>query len=537
MEDLLGQERQADRGLLAEEMSTEQVCLTLVEGRCQMVVEGTKLNLLTDRRFFIENLILIPDKSRVPVPFHLNVVQEIIYRELWEDARYKRGIILKAGQMGCTSLIMALFLVDCITIPNTTSVVIAHEEFITQRLLAKAKIFEESIPIEFKPAMHHKSAYELSWEDIHSTFYIGSSRSFVFGRGERIDNALCSEIAFWSDPERITKPLGERVPITGRLLYESTPNGEDNQFHLDWVAAKKGLATGKAVFKPLFLPWWLSEDYKLGVDAGLEADAHSPLAYTDEEAYLVKNHQLTEEQIRWRRLKHVGLGEMFQQEYAEDDERCFLQIKESVFSPEILNRKAMDCYPPVGSYENAHVWFHPEPNHIYILGADPTVGRVKDAAAVVWDLLGLKQCARLSGLYEPPVFAQMIKSLGKYYNNALLVVESNNPGIAVLLYLLDYPNLYYQRDLITGKGTAKPGWTTTTQSKSYMIQQFKQLLPLLTIPDIELIREARNFRYNGLGVEAVGADDIMMAAMLALAVRDAAPVESAFVGTAGWKTW
>jgi len=188
----------------------------------------------------------------------------------------------------------------------------------------------------------------------------------------------------------------------------------------------------------------------------------------------------------------------------------------------------------ISRYEGADVWFPPEEHHIYVLGADPTVGRVKKAAATVWDSLGLKLCARLVGMYEPPQFAEKIKALGKYYNNACLVVESNNPGIAVLSYLMDYPNLYYHRDIATGRPTMKPGWITTAQSKAYMIQQMKQLLPQMTIPDIELIRELRNFRYSGLQVEVTGADDIAMSAMLAIATREAAPAQPAFIGTWGW---
>lgn len=494
---------------------------------------------------FIENFVMIPNKERVSVPFKFNKIQSILFEGLLEMIKAglpPRAIVLKSSQVGVTSVIMALFLVDSISRNNTTSVVIAHEEFITQRLLAKAKVFEHSIPEPLKPNMTHKSSYELAWEEVHSTFYIGSARSFVFGRGERIDNALCSELAFWADPERITVPLGERVPRNGILIYESTPNGEDNFFYEEWQKAK-GWKDGKSIFRPFFFPWWLCEDYKCAIDEGLPADAYTPLKYTDDEKYLVEKYHLTEEQIRWRRLKIHSLGEMFFQEYPEDDQSCFLQVKEAVFDNELLTEKGRRCYPAPHTYENAEVWFPPEKGHSYVLGADPSVGRVDKAAATVWDMLGLKLCARLSGMYEPAVFAEKIKSLGRYYNNALLVVESNNPGVAVLehltgIYCTDpYPNLYYQRDLITGRVTSKPGWTTTAQSKSFMLQNFKRLLPQLTIPDIELIKEARNFRYSGLHIETVGEDDIMMSAMLALAVIEAAPSKPAFVGVSGWKTW
>lgn len=498
--------------------------------------EDTRLKILTDRKFFTENLVQIPNKNRVLVPFRFNKAQETLYDEFWTK-EVLRGLILKAGQIGVTSVVMDLFLIDCITRPYTTSVVIAHEEFITQRLLEKAKIFEASIPGSFKPDMHHRSAYELTWEDIHSTFYIGSARSFVFGRGERIDNALCSEVAFWSNPEKIIVPLSERIPLkTGRLLIETTPNGEDNYFYDAWVKAKKEWSQGTGLMKPVLLPWWLAEDYRLLPEEGLPADSSSPLEYSAEEQTLVKRHRLSEEQIRWRRLKKAS-NSLFTQEYAEDDISCFLQVREPVFDSTMLNTKAFSCYPHTDSYENFATWFKPEANHIYIIGADPTVGIHDAAAATVWDLLGLKLCARFKAVLEPKPFAEKLKLIGRYYNKALLVVENTNPGISVLDNLKDYENLYYHRDFITGRQTNRPGWSASSVSKSYMLQKFRQLLPDLIVSDLELIRELRGFRYDGLNVVTSGEDHIAVSAMLALAARETAPTKPAFIGIAGWKSW
>lgn len=464
------------------------------------------------------------------MPFKFNRVQDQLYEGL-----SSRSIVLKARQFGVTSLIMGLFLVDCITRPNTTSVVIAHEEFITQRLLEKAKVFEASIPDVLKPTMHHRSSYELSWEDIHSTFYIGSARSFVFGRGERIDNALCSEIAFWLNPEKIMVPLNESVPISGKLILESTPNGEGNFFHEKWQEASQGWSRGTSVYRPFFFPWWMDMEYSLGIEGGLQADAVSPLAYTEEELKLGGRFNLTENQIRWRRYKKNSLGGMFSQEYPEDDQTCFLQVREAVFDIQLINNKLLDCYPAPDVIDGVHVWVKPEEGHTYIIGADPTVGLHDKAAATVWDLLGLRLCARLTGLLEPHIFADKLKALGLMYNKALLVVENNNPGVAVLGYLMDYTNLYMMRDIITGRPTGRAGWTTSRQTKSYMIQEFKKCLPGLIIPDIELLREAKNFRYLGLDVDIVGEDDLMMSAMLALVARDQTPAVDAFQGTWGWQ--
>jgi len=484
--------------------------------------------LLTDRKYYIESLVQIPDKTRRQVPFIFNHVQDTLYNSYITNNKI---IVLKASQIGMTSCIVALFLVDCITHPHTTSVIIAHEEFITQRLLNKAKVFEASIPEQYKPTMSHRSSYELRWEDIDSTLYIGSSRSYVFGRGERIDNALCSEIAFWQDPERIMIPLLERVG-SGRIILESTPNGEGNYFHSEWRKATDLYNRGLSIFKPLFFPWWENNEYRIPSGEGLPA-FHTITEYTEEEQYLVSKYGLTEDQIRWRRNKLASpLGEFFFQEYPEDDVSCFLSVKESVFDVNLINEKLRQTYDPPHTYDGALVWFPPTEGHRYVIGADPTVGIHDKAAATVWDNFTL--CARLSGMYDPIIFAQKIKALGKYYNNAMLVVENNNPGIAVLGYLQDYPNLYYMRDIVTGKPSGRAGWTTTSQSKTYMIQEFNSLLSQLVIPDEQLLQEAKNWRYNGLKVESMGEDDILMSSLMALATRNVTTPKPAFVGCAGW---
>lgn len=505
-------------------------------------VESLTRRLLTDKKFFIENLIEIPDKERNPVPFKFNSAQTALY-----DNFTNRDIIVKASQLGCTSLIIALFLIDTITRPNTTSVVVAHEEYITQRLLGKAKTFINSIPDEFKPVMNHDSSYELSWKDINSTFYIGTARSMVFGRGERIDNALCSEIAFWPDPDRILVALDRAMPPWGHLVLESTPNGEDNRFCELYKTNKAATASGENIYTCHFLPWWVEPSYSMAQDdpATRVADRHSPLELTEEEQWLSSNHNLTEDQIRWRRARVASLGRMFAQEYAEDDEECFLQVSDTAFDNDVLNQKRLECYPPKftmeisvgGTSAKLEVWYPPEDNHLYVIGADPTVGIHDPAAVTVWDLNGLKHCATLTGLYKPEIFQDMLKQIGRYYNNGCLVVENNNPGVAVLGYLMDYPNLYYHVDINTGKQGNRAGWTTSHQTKAYMVQQFRRLLPSLTLHDIRIVQQARNLRSEGLQTISVGPDDIIMSVMIAIATREAIPTKRGFVGQAGRKNW
>ena len=120
------------------------------------VLESAVLNPL----WFIPTFMEIEDKDRVRRPFILNWTQQDIIKRLIDGPDgpgVERLNVLKASQIGVTSGLQAYVLHNTIVVPGTTSVTVAHEEFITQRLLNKAGVFYDSIPDQFKPTMHHNS--------------------------------------------------------------------------------------------------------------------------------------------------------------------------------------------------------------------------------------------------------------------------------------------------------------------------------------------------------------------------------------------
>jgi len=497
--------------------------------------------LITDKRLFTESLMQIYDKQRNLVPFHYNRTQADYHAH-----QTYRDVITKAAQLGFTSKIMADFLIDCITRPGTTSIVVAHEEFITQRLLNKAQFFYDVIPDEFKPPLHHRSTYELTWPDLHSVFYIGSARSFVFGRGERIDNFLGSEIAFWPDPEKIMVPVEQRVPLEGRIILESTANGEGNLHHSVFKAARAGSST----YRGHFYPWWWGGDYRLPADSPhcLERDRRSPLMdLSDDELRLMEKHSIDEDQIRWRRMKLASpSGVDFFQEFPEDEETCFYTSTLLYFYESILKEWLEESTPPILRWEDfLDVWNVPSPNGRYIISADPTEGIQDKGAIIVWNIAAgekVRMEASASGWWEPPLLADMLKKVGRYYKSlgrhpGMIVVERNGPGIATLADLVDYSNLYCMPNLVTGHPGNRPGWQTNKASKPYLLSNFKGLMEGIMIQDARLVRELRGFRRVGPDVECFGEDDLAMAAVIGIAaMNEYQHTQKGYVGSApGWR--
>ena len=83
-----------------------------------------------DKKAFIEGEFTIVDKENKEIPFRLNSVQQKYYNALTTEYGSgmdgAREIILKARQEGFSSLILAMFACDFITIPNSVSICISH---------------------------------------------------------------------------------------------------------------------------------------------------------------------------------------------------------------------------------------------------------------------------------------------------------------------------------------------------------------------------------------------------------------------------
>ncbi len=118
-------------------------------------------------------------------------------------------------------------------------------------------------------------------------------------------------------------------------------------------------------------------------------------------------------------------------------------------------------------------------------------------------------------------FAQALDALARRYNCALLAVERNNHGHAVLEALqhtFAYPRLY-------AKEPNRPGWTTNAQTKPQVIGALDRMLreaPHVFMSQ-QLLEQCRGFsQLDGGGTGALpGAhDDLVMAAAIALAVRE-----------------
>jgi hypothetical protein len=486
-----------------------------------------------DPRPWIEANLWLRSKDQRMVPFRFWPAQAH-----WYARRSGWDIVLKARQLGFTSIIDGCFFAETVLRPNVTSVIIAHDLDASEKIFATVRGFWERLPEEERARIgepRYLTRRELYWPSLNSRFWVGTAGAAASGRGHTIDNLHCSEFAYWPHPEQTLAGLTEAVPLNGRVIIESTANGLGNAFHDLWVAAKEG----ENPYRPHFYPWWWDQGYRL---------AGPPLGeLTEEEQQLRQAHGLDDDQLRWRREKGRQLRDRFPQEYPENDGHCFLASGRCAFDTTALlaarTRLAGEPAPQLLSHlpgkdgdslavapARLLVWRPPEPGREYVIGADVGEGLAHSdpSAACVLDEETGEQVAELHGRVAPGRFARLLAALGRHYQRATLGIERNNHGYTTLEVLhttLDYPCLYYHRRYgQSGYSGDVLGWPTNAQTKPVMVDDLGEAIAEghLAIRSEGLVDECLTFITTDTGAREAQPgkhDDRVIAAAIAWQVR------------------
>jgi hypothetical protein len=227
-------------------------------------------------------------------------------------SRSGRDLILKARQLGFSTAVQGEQFRRAVT-STVTAITMAHDDQTTQKLRRMQERFWTHCRINsVQPTRKYSNATLVSYPDFDSTITIATAGSKEAGRGDTYSDFHGSEVAFWSDAERIM--AGAMQGGNPDIVLESTPNGSTGWFYERCMEALRG----EGVWKLHFYPWWWEPEYRIALEAG------EVLTYNDEEAYLSTKYGLAPEQIKWRRLKQKELKRKFIQEYPEDPESCFL---------------------------------------------------------------------------------------------------------------------------------------------------------------------------------------------------------------------
>lgn len=288
------------------------------------------------------------DKEKHLVPFRWNKAQAH-----FQANRTGRDVILKARQLGFSTLIQGEMFRRTVTGTRTT-MTLAHDADTTAKLRLMADRFYEHCKFgSIQPQRKYANASLTTYPEFDSTASIATAGNVETGRGGTYSDFHGSEVAFWKDAERII--AGAMQGGSPDVVLESTPNGAQGYFYELAMEAMRG----DGIYKLHFYPWWWDAEYKV--------DSPEPITYTDEEAELVRLHNLTQAQIKWRRSKQLELKGFFLQEYPEDPITCFITSGNSYFG----NLSQVFTAPMNPVYD---------PSHEYVAGLD--FGQTNDFTAM-----------------------------------------------------------------------------------------------------------------------------------------------------------
>lgn len=365
-------------------------------------------------------------------------------------------------------------------------------------------------------------------------------------RGGDYNLVHLSEVALWKEtdgkkPEDIVRSACSGIllrPYT-MIVYESTPNGVGNFFQKEYLAAKKGLSQ----FEAMFVAWFEIEQYELPFENEAEKYEFAKKLFANRRNEEIKSDReepgtylwrlwekgATLEAIHWyvsERSKYTNHGDMAS-EYPSDDIEAFTYSGRKVFSSEDVEQFRPACRAPrwigeiYGSADEGEkaieglrfkkesdgrlfMWHDVERSDIeevtdrYLVVVDVCKGHTKNADFA--DILVIDRLFMMDG--EPPVVAaewhghiDMDKLAWKatqvaaYYNNALLVIESNtletNNTKGEAEYILTLIHEVYGRQLYARKQSAedirqglpkKYGYHTNPLTKKVVIYNLKVVI-------------------------------------------------------------
>jgi len=486
-------------------------------------------------QFATEQIKILPkDSSKGFIPFEFNEAQRIINEAIekqFASTGRVRAIILKARQMGISTYTTGRVFWKSYFNSYNKSVVMAHDAATSDALFNMSRSTIQYMSDEFRPEFKKSNAKEIMFEHNDSGYRLYTAGSPEAGRGTTPTIAHLSEVAFWVHAEKILAGLFQGISQADgtEVIIESTANGVGNPFHKLWVDAVNGVNE----YIPIFVPWFLMPEYTRAAPEGFTP--------TEQEEKLKVDFGLNNDQLYWRRLKIAESGEQkFKQEYPATPDEAFIVSGSNVFNVEKLRKlvpqpilKSREFDQEASEFIDAqkgglHIFQYPKFEDAFILAADTSLGVGRDYSAAVVLNKHKQVCALYRNNYiDPSKFGDLLFYLGRYYNNALLAVESNSMGIATLnrLVQMKYVNMYYQTKIanISKEESTRMGWRTSSASKPAIIGFLKSAIENeeLWIPSPIMINELMTYVSTDEGkTEAIvgGYDDTVIALAIALEV-------------------
>lgn len=276
---------------------------------------------------------MMADGSSV-MPFRPNRAQRRLIRNLWF-----RNLILKARQLGFTTLVAILWLDHALFNPNQRCGIVAHDRESAENIFRdKVKFAYDNLPAALRETMPLKknSATELLFA--HNNSSVRVATSMRSGTIHRLHISEFGKIcAKYPDKARevVTGSL-PAVPIDGIAIIESTAEGQGGPFHDMSLRAEARAQIdrplNKREYRFHFHAWWMNPEYRM--------DPASVVITAKDHEYFDTVEAAADTEIDlWQRAWYISTRET---EFAGDPEKMWQEYPST--SKEAFQQSTEGCY-------------------------------------------------------------------------------------------------------------------------------------------------------------------------------------------------
>jgi hypothetical protein len=463
-----------------------------------------------DPVYFIDKYVKIRHPTRGLIPFKTFEYQK---RTLGFFHKKRFNVILKPRQMGFTEITSAFIVWLILFHPDASVLCLSTKSETAKNVIRRVRTALKNVPkwlLISDIQTDNKTSIELS----NGSWVKSVAKSADAGRSEALTLLVIDEAAHIEGFDEIWTGIKPTVSAGGRIIMLSTPNGVGNVFHKVYEEAQ----TGANDFNPIRVEWWEHPEHIADLKIDPKTGKHTST---------------------WFKKETKGFSV---RQIAQEFECEFLASGDTFFTTELMQLVQNGLLPDFGVGDGLQLYAAPVKGAQYIMGVDCATGKGEDSgAAHVFEVQSMEQVAELSQKMMPNEFAQAICQLGHDYNGALMVIENNAVGLAVIEHvkLHAYPNLFYSKkgakagDKLGDPGNASEGSMasdyvhgvmTLGPNRPFMLSKLEELIRLgaVKMHSARFLSEMQTFIWNNGRPEARTGkhDDLIMAAALAVFVRD-----------------
>ncbi len=407
------------------------------------------------------------------VPFKLYPYQQQMFRHFNE---HRFNIVLACRQSGKSISACAYLLWFALFHSEKTVAVLANKGATAREMLSRITLMLENIPFFLQPGC--KALNKGSLEFSNNSRIIASATSGSSIRGLSVNLLYLDEFAF---VERANEFYTSTYPVVSagkdtKIIVTSTANGIGNTFYKIW----EGASQGTNEFYPFRVDWW-------------------DVPGRNEE---------------W---KKETIGNTSQLQFDQEFGNTFFGTGDTLINAETL--MSFRAKPYIKALENGDLLIYNEvvKDHNYIMTVDVSKGRGQDYSTFNLIDISVRPFAQVAvyrnNTISPLLFPNIIYKYASVYNNAYVVIESNDQGTVVcngLYHDLEYENLHLESTVKADR----IGIEITRKTKRLGCSSIKDILEnnKLDIVDEETILEISTFVAKGQSYEASDGnhDDLMM---------------------------